>query len=56
MGLAALEEVYSDFKVIDGVRIPHHAIVRVRGKKFIESDVVNAEFNLKLGPDFFFPN
>jgi dUTPase len=56
VGLAALEEIYSEFKVIDGVRIPHRTIVRAKGKKFIESEIVKAEFNLKLGRDFFFPN
>lgn len=51
--LATLEEIYSDYREIDGIKIPFHTIVKANGKKFIESNVVEATFNLKLGAGFF---
>jgi len=51
--LATLEEIYSDYHEVDGVKIPFHTVVKANGKKFIESNVVEAEFNLVLGEGFF---
>ena len=51
--LATLEEIYSDYREVDGLKIPFHTIVKANGKKFIESSVVEAEFNLELGEEFF---
>ena len=51
--LATLEEIYSDYREVDGLKIPFHTIVKANGKKFIESSVVEAKFNLDLGEGFF---
>jgi len=51
--LATLEEIYSDYHEVDGLKIPFHTVVKANGKKFIESNVVEARFNLDLGEGFF---
>ncbi len=51
--LATLEEIYADYHEVDGLKIPFHTVVKANGKKFIESTVVEAEFNLELGEQFF---
>jgi len=51
--LATLEEIYSDYHEVDGLKIPFHTVVKANGKKFIESTVVEAEFNVELSDDFF---
>jgi len=51
--LATLEEIYSDYREVDGLKIPFHTIVKANGKKFIESSVVEAKFNLELAESFF---
>jgi len=53
VGFARLEERYSDYRAVDGIKIPFHTVVRARGKKFIESQVTNAELNVELSEDFF---
>ncbi|NIR49618.1 outer membrane lipoprotein-sorting protein [candidate division KSB1 bacterium] len=53
VGLVTLEEKYSDYRTVDGIKIPFHTLVRANGRKFIESDVVEAKFNLPLEDDFF---
>ena len=56
VGLAILEETYSDFRKIQGITIPFETVVRANGKKFIENSVIEAEFNIKLDQGFFHPN
>ncbi|MCH7676722.1 hypothetical protein IH879_17515 [candidate division KSB1 bacterium] len=51
--LATLEEIYSDYHEVDGLKIPFHTVVKANGKKFIESNVVEVEFNLELREGFF---
>lgn len=53
VGFATLEERYSDYRVVDGIKLPFQTVVRARGRKFIESRVITAEFNVELGEDFF---
>lgn len=53
VGFARLEERYSDYRAVDGIKIPFRTIVRARGKKFIESRVTKAELNVELSEDFF---
>ncbi len=55
VGLAIIEETYSDFREIQGITIPFETVVRANGKKFIEKSVIEAEFNIKLDKDFFYP-
>lgn len=54
VGLATLEEVYSDYRKVDGIKIPFHTEVKANGRRFIETDVLEAKFNLALEDDFFF--
>jgi len=51
--LVTLEEIYSDYREIGGIKIPFHTLVKANGRKFIESNVVEAEFNLELREEFF---
>ncbi len=53
VGLALLEEIYSDYREVDGIKLPFRTEVRANGRKFIESRVLNVEFNLDLPEDFF---
>lgn len=53
VGLATLVESYSDYRRVGGFLIPFHTEVRANGKKFIDSTVLEAQFNLFLKPDFF---
>lgn len=53
-GLATLEEIYSDYKEVEGVQIPHHTIVRANGRQFIEAVVLEVKFNSDLGGEFFY--
>lgn len=54
VGLATLEEIYSDYKEVDGIKIPHRTVVKANGKQFIDSIVVDAKINSKLAEGFFF--
>ncbi|MFQ5706670.1 MAG: hypothetical protein ACE5HO_04425 [bacterium] len=53
VGLATLEESYSDYRDVDGIKVPFHTLVKANGKKFIESKVIEANFNVKIAPEFF---
>ncbi len=54
VGLATLEEIYSDYREVDGIKIPFKTIVRANGRRFIDSEVIEAKFNLKLDEGFFY--
>lgn len=51
--LATLQEIYSDYREVGGVKIPFHTVVKANGKKFIESTIVETEFNVELVESFF---
>lgn len=53
-GLATLEEVYSDYKKVEGIQIPYHTIVRANGRQFIEAVVLEVRINSDLGGEFFY--
>lgn len=53
VGLAMLEEIYSDYREVEGIKIPFHTEVRADGRKFIDSVVVDAKFNLEISEEFF---
>ncbi|RMD92081.1 MAG: hypothetical protein D6813_06480 [Calditrichaeota bacterium] len=53
--LARLEEIYSEYQTVDGIKIPFHVLVRARGAKFMESDVLEVHFNLPIKESFFLP-
>ncbi|MFQ5486339.1 MAG: hypothetical protein ACE5DO_13535 [Desulfobacterales bacterium] len=54
--LAVLEEIYSDYREVDGIRLPFHTEVKARGKLFIDAKVVEVKFNLNLADNFFSKN
>lgn len=56
VGLATLEETYSDYRVIQGIKMPFHTVVKANGRTFIETRVVEAKFNVPLSEDFFWKN
>ena len=53
VGLATLEEIYSDYQEADGIKLPFKIVVRANGRRFIESEVIEVKFNLELDEYFF---
>ncbi|MFQ5750379.1 MAG: hypothetical protein ACE5HI_00150 [bacterium] len=53
VGLATLEEIYSDYGEVSGIKMPFQTVVKANGKKFIESKVIEANFNIEIVKDFF---
>ncbi len=51
--LASFAEVYSNYKEVGGIQLPHKTIVMVNGRKFMESLVVDVQINSELGKEFF---
>jgi hypothetical protein len=56
VGLATLEEIYSDYREVDGIKLPFHTVVRANGKKFIDSVVIEAKLNIEIEEGFFSKN
>lgn len=54
VGLATLEEIFSDYRKVDGIMVPHQTTVRANGKEFINSRVLEVKFNSELDPEFFY--
>jgi len=50
---AAIEESFSDFREVDGVRRPHHIVTSVDGEKFAESVVTGVTINGNVAADEF---
>lgn len=53
VNLATLQEIYSDYRSVDGIKIPFHIVVRANGRKFIESRVIEAKMNPVIDTAFF---
>ncbi len=56
VGLATLEETYSDYRDIQGIKMPFHTIIKANGRPFMETSVVEAKLNVTLPEDFFWKN
>ncbi len=56
VGLANMEEIYSDYRKVDGLLIPHLIVVKVNGQDFTKSEVIDVAFNAELAADFFLTN
>lgn len=52
-GLATLEEIYSDYRDVDGLMWPFRIEVYANGRLFIESSVRDLELNPEIGPEVF---
>ncbi|MFQ5650035.1 MAG: hypothetical protein ACE5IY_08840 [bacterium] len=52
--LAKMEEIYSDYREVDGIKIPFHIIVKANGRQFIDAVVIEAEINSELDKEFFY--
>jgi hypothetical protein len=48
-----VEERYSDYRTVDGIKIPFHTVVRRTGMTSIERDVKTIKFNVPLAPGIF---
>ena len=46
-------EDYSDYRIVDGVRVPFHTVVRRPGAGTIERDIRRIHFNVALPPGMF---
>ena len=47
------EEVYSDYRNVDGIQVPFHTVVRRAGLPPLERDVKTIRFNVPLPPALF---
>jgi hypothetical protein len=52
-GPSDLEERYSDFRDISGIKLPFTFIINTDGKKFVERKIVEAKFNTEIKPSIF---
>jgi zinc protease len=48
-----VEERYSDYRIVDGIQIPFHTVVRRPGMTSIERDIKTIKFNVPLAPGIF---
>lgn len=53
MGPAQLEEIFSDYQDISGIKIAYHSIVNADGKKFTETKVIEAKTNTEIPEPLF---
>jgi zinc protease len=47
------EETYSDYRIVEGIRVPFHAVLRRGALAPIERDVKTIHFNVPLAPGLF---
>ena len=52
-GLATFEEIYSDYREVDGIKLPFKTVIRTNGRKFMESKVLQARLNVDVDDSFF---
>jgi hypothetical protein len=53
MGSALVEEIFSDYKPVDGVQIAHTAQVKVGGRLMLERRVTAIAINAPITPALF---
>ncbi|UCH98134.1 MAG: hypothetical protein JSV88_15130 [Candidatus Aminicenantes bacterium] len=53
LNIAEMEDIFFDYRVVDGIKIPFKYITNGDGKKMAEAVVKELEFNIKTGEDFF---
>jgi hypothetical protein len=46
-------EEYSDYRIVEGIRVPFHTVVRRPGGGTIERDIRRIHFNVALPPGLF---
>ena len=46
-------ETYSDYRIVEGIRVPFHTVIRRPGAGAIERDIHRIHFNVKLPPELF---
>jgi len=56
VGLATMQETYSDYKEVEGILLPYRILVEVNGKTFTKSEVLEVKVNSALDSDFFLVN
>ena len=52
-GPATMEEVFSDFRDVSGVKLPFHQLTNSDGQKFAESKVLEVNVNPEVDPNLF---
>jgi len=52
-GPAEMEEIYSDFREVNGIKFPFNVLVRSDGKKYLESKVTEIKFNTEIDSSIF---
>jgi hypothetical protein len=50
-GLAT--EEFSDYRTVEGIRVPFHTVVKRPGTATVERDIRRIHFNVRLAPDLF---
>ena len=53
MGPAKLDEFYSDYREVSGIKIPFHIVVNSNGKKFAEVDIKEVKINSQISDSLF---
>lgn len=53
IGPATMEEVFSDFRDVSGVKLPFHQLTNSDGQKFAESKVLEVNVNPEVDPNLF---
>lgn len=53
LNLVEMEDIFFDYRVVDGIKVPFKYITNGDGKKFAEAAVKELKFNVKTGADFF---
>ncbi|MDP2961026.1 MAG: hypothetical protein Q8N71_06340, partial [candidate division Zixibacteria bacterium] len=52
-GPATMEEIFSDFRDVSGVKLPFHQLTNSDGQKFAESKVLEVNINPEVDPNLF---
>jgi hypothetical protein len=52
-GAGQTEEEFSDYRTVEGVRVPFHTVIRQPRLPLVERDVVHIHFNVALPPALF---
>jgi hypothetical protein len=53
MGRALVEELFGDYKPVDGIQVAHTARVRIGGQQVLERRIIDVTVNAQLSPTLF---
>ena len=53
MGPAKIDEFYSDYREVSGIKIPFHIVINANGKKFAEEEIKEVKINSEIPESLF---